>query len=698
MLKAGRAGEAEARLRRFDGEFRWFLFRIAFLCDEAGTVTKWFGINTDIEDRKRAEEALRSSEWSLRQMTETIPQMLWSAAPDGRITYCNHHLQDFTGFSAEAIRGGGWTNLLHPDDVEPTRKVWLRCVEAGEPYQVEVRTIHAADGTYRWLLTNALPLRDGNGKITQWYGTCVDIHDRKVAEASIAASERNLAQIIDTIPVYVWAASSDHSIDFLNKHCLEYLGISREQARDFTWSRVVHPEDYRRHVSTWDKLFASGCGSESQIRLRRFDGQYRWFLFRANPLKDADGSVRWFAVAIDIEEAKQGEDLLRASEWNLRHLTETIPQMLWSAAPDGMIDYCNTRLLDYTGFSGEEIIGDGWRSLVHPDDLEMAARAWSSSIAGGTPFQVEARVIHAAGRAHRWCLTTALPLRDERGRILKWHGACVDMHDWKKAQDELRDMQAELAHVTRVMTMGQLTASIAHELNQPLAGIMTNAGTGLRMLSTIPANVEGARETARRTIRDAKRASEVISRLRALFAKRSAVSEVVDLSAITREVIALSTPELRRNGIDLKATLAGNLPLVVGDRVQLQQVIFNFLLNGIESMAKVVDQSKEMAISTDVDEDGHVRVTVRDSGTGFDVADARKLFSPFYTTKDSGMGIGLSVSRTIIENHQGRLWAELNDGIGATFGFSIPATNSVGQPLRGPDVPLPGPADAGGHG
>lgn len=571
MLSAGRPGEAEARLRRVDGEYRWFLFRTNPLQDNVGTVIKWFGVNTDIEDRKRAERALRTSEWKLRQLTETIPQMLWSATPDGAIDYCNARLLDFTGFSAEEVMGGGWTNLLHPGDVETARMAWLTCIETGEPYQVEVRTIHAVDGTYRWLLTNALPLRDGYGSILRWYGTCIDIHDRKEAEAAIAASE-----------------------------------------------------------------------------------------------------------------------------WNLRRLTETIPQMLWSATPEGAIDYCNARLLDFTGFTAGDIMGDGWKRLVHPDDLHQAVRAWSVSVATGTPFQVESRVVHPADHSYRWCLTSGLPLRDAEGRILKWYGACVDMHDWKEAQDELRDTQAELAHVTRVMTMGQLTASIAHELNQPLAGIMTNASTALRMLTADPPNVDGARETARRTIRDAKRTSEVITRLRALFTKRSTASEVVDLNTAAQEVVALSLTELQKSGVSCRVNLAANLPDVMGDRIQLQQVILNLLLNGAESMRGVAGRSGELVVSTDLEPTGGVRLAVRDAGTGFDPATAAKLFSPFYTTKSNGMGIGLSVSRTIVENHQGRLWAERNEGPGSTFCFSIPSRR-VGESAKVPRIaPAPQSVDASG--
>ncbi|MGA0598380.1 PAS domain S-box protein [Enterovirga sp. CN4-39] len=695
LLASGQPGGAEARVRRFDGEYRWFLFRANPLRDDAGRVVKWFGINIDIEDRKRAEEALSTSEWKLRQLTETIPQMLWSALPDGSIDYCNTRLLDFTGLSADEVMGTGWTKMLHPDDVEPASQVWLSCIETGAPYQVEVRTVHPADGTYRWLLTNALPLRDGYGGIIRWYGTCIDIHDRKVAEAAIVESERNLAEIIDTIPAYVWSAGPDGGITYINRHYRDYLGLTLEDVEGRKWLQVVHPDDLRSHVDFRNACLASGNAGEAQTRIRRFNGRYRWFLNRAHPLERGSKATKWFGVTIDIEELKRTEEMLRASEWNLRNLTETIPQMLWSADPDGSCDYCNTRMLDYTGFTADEIRGGGWRRLFHPDDRERATGAWEASAATGAPFQAEVRLIHASDASYRWCLTAGLPLRDEEGHIVKWHGVCVDMHDWKQAQDELRETQAELAHATRVMTMGQLTASIAHELNQPLAGIMTNAGTGLRMLAADPPNIGGAQETARRTIRDAKRASEVIARLRALFSRRAPAPEAVDLNAAAREVVTLSLTELRRNGVTLRTQLAEDLPSVVGDRVQLQQVLLNLLLNGSEAMRDIADRPRDLLLATERAGDDHVIVRVMDSGVGFDPAHEQKLFDPFFTTKSNGMGIGLAVSRTIIESHQGRLWAKRNAGSGSTFCFSIPA-KAAGQTFIPPQSALPGGMDANG--
>jgi signal transduction histidine kinase len=244
-------------------------------------------------------------------------------------------------------------------------------------------------------------------------------------------------------------------------------------------------------------------------------------------------------------------------------------------------------------------------------------------------------------------------------------------------EEGLDKARLELAHVARITSLGVLTASIAHEVNQPLSGIVTNAGTCLRMLAADPPNVDGARETARRTIRDGNRASDVITRLRALYGKKDSTSESVDLNEATREVLALSVSELQRNQVIVRSELPDDLPLVIGDRVQLQQVILNLIRNASDAMSAVDDRSRQLLIRTEQDGDDRVRLTVQDAGVGFDPQAADRLFESFYSTKNDGMGIGLSVSRSIIESHHGRLWATLNNGPGAAFSFSIPRAPRV---------------------
>jgi len=261
--------------------------------------------------------------------------------------------------------------------------------------------------------------------------------------------------------------------------------------------------------------------------------------------------------------------------------------------------------------------------------------------------------------------------RDQGGE-LEYVGAVQDVTYRRRTEEALAKVRADLARAARVTSLGVLTAAIAHEVNQPLAGIVTNASTCRRMLAIDPPDVEGARETARRTIRDAERASEIVKRVRALFCKKGAASESLDLNEVTREVVALSLSELERNKVTVRTELAGELPPVQGDRVQLQQVILNLFLNASDAMSGVHDRPRQLLIRTDRDEEDRVRLSVRDTGVGFEPQGVDRLFDAFYTTKSSGMGIGLSVSRSIIESHKGRLWATPNDGPGATFSFSIP--------------------------
>jgi len=311
---------------------------------------------------------------------------------------------------------------------------------------------------------------------------------------------------------------------------------------------------------------------------------------------------------------------------------------------------------------------------THPDDIAVVRQVLDRASQGGTDWDLEHRLLMPDGST-KYVRAVAHAVRHPSGQP-KFFGAVVDLTPTKRAEEALNRAGAELAHVSRLTTLSALTASIAHEVNQPLSGIITNAGTCLRMLDATPPNLEGARETARRTIRDGNRASDVITRLRALFSKRGFTLEPVDLNEATREVIALSSSDLQRHRIMLSCELAEHLPMVRGDRIQLQQVILNLLRNASDAMVDVDDRPRQVRISTEREDGDRVRLTVRDVGVGLHAQNIESLFDAFYTTKSGGMGIGLFVSRSIINRHQGRLWAEPNDGPGATFSFSIPCRQS----------------------
>jgi PAS domain S-box-containing protein len=340
-------------------------------------------------------------------------------------------------------------------------------------------------------------------------------------------------------------------------------------------------------------------------------------------------------------------------------------------SPAGELEVVNHQVLTYFGKTVEQLKGWSTSNEVHPDDMPAVVSAWTHSVETASAYDIDHRLLRADG-VYRWFHARGLPLCDAEGRVLRWYILLTDIDDRKQAEEALARARAELAHVAGVTSLSMLTASIAHEVNQPLSGIITNANTCLRMLSGDQPNIEGARETARRTIRDGHRASEVVTRLRALFKRKEVAAEPIDLNDAAQEVIALSLSELQSNKILVRHEFAENLPTVKGDRIQLQQVILNLLRNASDAMRDVDNRPRQLLIKTGSDDNKNVQLTVQDTGIGFAPDAAGQLFESFYTTKEDGMGIGLSVSRSIIEAHRGQLWATSNDGPGSSFMFSIP--------------------------
>jgi PAS domain S-box-containing protein len=355
-------------------------------------------------------------------------------------------------------------------------------------------------------------------------------------------------------------------------------------------------------------------------------------------------------------------------------LLELLPVSAWTLKPDGTPDFVNAVWLEFSGQTPDYVQShpEAWMTAIHPEDREAAVRIFRDGVRSGQGFAFETRSLRARDGTYRWHLQQAVVLRDADGSVVKFVGTTTDIDDLKRAEATLRQAQADLAHVARVATLNAMTASIAHEVSQPVSAILNNANTGARMLAADPPDLVGAAETVRRTVRDANRATEVIRRLRAMFSTRAATLEMTDLNEVARDVIALSTGEMQRSGARLQTDFAVDLPLVSVDRVQLQQVILNLLLNAAEAMAEVQDRPRVLLVRTDLHDEDSVRLDVRDSGVGVDPDNAARLFEAFYTTKPQGMGVGLSISRSIIERHEGRLWAETNDGAGATFSFLLP--------------------------
>ena len=625
---------------------------------------------TDIDERKRAEDALRESERESRLIVDSIPGFIAAFTPGGEVEFVNRPTLEYFGKTLEELKRWGTGGETHPEDLPRVVEVFTRSIVSGDPFEFEVRA-RRFDGVYRWFQSRGFPLRDTNGHIVRWYNLLIDIDERKRAEEALAASERNLKLIIDTIPALAWSARPDGSAEFFNQHYLDFIGLSAEQATGWGWTAAVHPEDVSGLAATWKRIMASEAPGEAEARLRRHDGDYRWFLFRANPLRDESGTiVKWYGVNTDIEDRKRAEAELRRaydSFADAQRLSKTGSFIADLVADDHNWSEEAYRIFEFD--PGTKVTVQRVRDIIHPDDLpsfdSVIARGMS-----GVNVNFAFRIVTSRG-AVKYVRGVAHVIEQIEGRPM-FVGALQDVTESMVAEEALNRARSDLAHVARVTTLSTLTASIAHEVNQPLSGIITNAGTCLRMLDANPPNVEGARETARRTIRDGNRASDVITRLRALFSKKEFSLESVDLNEATREVITLSRSELQRNRVVLQSELADDLPNLTGDRVQLQQVILNLLRNASDAMVDVHDRPRQLLVKTEQMDGDRVRLTVRDAGIGVDPQVVDKLFDAFYTTKRDGMGIGLSVSRSIIERHHGRLWAERNDGPGATFAFLVP--------------------------
>jgi len=438
--------------------------------------------------------------------------------------------------------------------------------------------------------------------------------------------------------------------------------------------REKHRQGFARYLATGE---ARVLGRRIEMTAVRADGS-EFPVELAITRIPLDGPPSFTGYLRDITERKRAEQALRRSEAFLaegQHLGQ-IGSYSWRVATDE-ITWSAELYRIYEIEIGVPVTLELIRSRVHPEDVTLIEKMKmvEQSREGGHNFEWQYR-LRMPDHSIKYMHAVAHSTRDQDGQ-LEYIASVQDVTARRLAEEARDKARSELTHVARVMSLGTLTASIAHEVNQPLSGIVTNASTCLRMLAADPPNVEGARETARRTIRDGNRASEVITRLRALYGKKDPTIESVDLNEATREVIALSWNDLQRNRVIVQQELADGLPLIAGDRVQLQQVILNLIRNASDAMSTVDDRSRQLLVRTEADEDGHVRLSVKDAGVAFAPQSADRLFESFYTTKNDGVGIGLSVSRSIIENHHGRLWATLNDGPGATFSFCIPCGSEL---------------------
>jgi PAS domain S-box-containing protein len=494
---------------------------------------------------------------------------------------------------------------------------------------------------------------------------------------SLQNSEDRLRRVINTIPAYVWSTLPDGSVDFINQRLSDSTGLSADELSNSGWTSIVHPDELTRYISQWHGALAAGEPTESEVRIRMGQRDYRWMLVRNVPLRDALGKIiKWYGTGIDIEDRKRAEEQLRHSEAYLseaQRLSHTgsfgwlvsTGEILWSEETYQIFGY------DDLAKPSLQLVID----RTHPDDRHRVRQLLEQVSTDGGSFDIKHRLLMPGG-AVKYLHVIAHAITDSSGAA-EFIGAVTDITPAIKANESLRNAQADLAHVNRVTTMGELAASLAHEVNQPIAGASINASSCLRYLKRDQPDLDGACQAASRIIRDVNRAADIISRVRQFFRKGAPTREPVDVNEVIREMVVLLSYEITQHSISASTKLAADLPVVVGDRLQLQQVLMNLMINSIEAM-KNVEGIRRLTLNSELSDDGQLLVSVQDTGPGLPIDPADQIFTAFFTTKTHGTGMGLSISRSIVESHGGRLWAINHSGSGACFKFTLPT--AVAEP------------------
>jgi PAS domain S-box-containing protein len=503
-------------------------------------------------------------------------------------------------------------------------------------------------------------------------------------EQGAQTSEIHIRTVIDAFPGFVWNALPDGRLEFCNQGWLEFTGMSLEEVRGKEFATLIHPQDKSDFVEKWAATLVDGHSFQAEARIRRADGCYLWFLIRARPQRQADGKIhRWYGTNVEIEDLKRAQEeiierthaqeQLLESETRFQVMADTAPVLIWMTGTDGLCNYFNKPWLEFTGRTMGQEVGTGWTEGVYPDDVQGCFDVFLPAFHARQPFRMEYRLRRADGE-YRWVIESGIP-RYAGGEFAGYIGSNIDITDLKRAAEErerLRQVKSELTHLNRVTTMGELAASIAHEIKQPISAAHTNAKTCLRWLGRDQPDIEEAREAVSRIVQDVTRASEIINRIRGLFKLGESERASLDVNEVIGEMISLLRSEAGRHAISVHAELAPELPKVSADRVQLQQVLMNLMLNGIEAISEGKAEG-HLTIRSQRNPEDLVQISVSDTGIGLPPDRADKVFDAFFTTKPHGTGMGLSLSRSIIEAHGGRLWATGNPDRGATFQFTLPA-------------------------
>jgi PAS domain S-box-containing protein len=616
---------------------------------------------------------LSAEKRDLRLILDSVPALVSTVTTTGEIDYANGQLLDYLGVSLEQLQD--WPPFIHESDRAMVIERWQQSVESGQPFGAEYR-LRRSDGVHRWFFGHAVPLRGQEGSITRWCNLLTDIEERKHVEDVRRSRERHA--ILDNIPALIAIHNVSGELELYNRAAREYHGASVADPKHWRISDVVHPDDLPALIAARQRAVETGQSVETEPRLRRVDGTYRWFHVRAVRCDDYDGTSRWYSVRTDIHERRLAEDALRRSEAFLLEVQRLSRTGGWRYdLATGIVESAPEIQRVYDVQPGEDISRQQfWFDRIHPDDRPRVQAQFERCMHEKTDYRAGYRIVLPDGSI-RYQYATGHPVTNDADELVEFVGASMDMTEhWlattelERASQAVRDLQLRMSRAAQTATVGELAASIAHEVNQPLAAVVTNGHACLRWLSASPPNVPKAVEAAERIVKDGKDAGEVVRRVRALF-KRTAVEKTrLDLGEVIREVLRLLDSYPARQHVSLDVVLDPDVPPVFADRVQLQQLVLNLMLNALEALEPVSGRVKQLSVRSKRADALQAVIQIADNGIGLD--DPAAAFEPFVTTKPEGMGLGLAICRSIVSAHEGRLSAERNAGFGMTFTVTLP--------------------------
>jgi PAS domain S-box-containing protein len=636
----------------------------------------------DLTERKRAEEALRESEAKFRDYAETASDWFWEIGPDYKFTLLTDNA--FGSDPGERIGTTCWDHAL---DLETEPEKWRlvrATLDARKPFRDFVYCAVGGNGLPMYVRASGKPVFDANGEFRGYRGTGSDVTERRRAEEALRESEYKLRQIIETVPGHLWSTGPDGEITYVNQRILDYSGMRFEDFLRLGWKQLLHADDFSETEKAFSHAIRTGTSYQAVHRQRRADGAYRWYHVRGEPLHDRQGRIiQWYGLSIDIDEGKKAEERLRRSEAYLTEAQRLGHTGTWAFNEATTLYWSEEsyRIWGFDPLQGLPSREAMWQR-VHPDDRDRVRQEARDARREKRDYAVEHRILLPDGTV-RYLEATARFVSSADGERFEVVGTHVDVTERKRAQEErerLRQLEADLAHMNRLGMMGELAASLAHEVTQPIASARNNARAALNFLDRQPSDLGEVREALGAVVGDADRAGAIVDSIREHIKKAPPRKERFDLNTAINEVIVLARSAITENGVSVQTRLADRLFPVRGDRVQVQQVLLNLVLNAIEAMGSVEAGARELVIGTEQSNTGSALVAVRDSGPGIDPDHLERIFEAFYTTKSAGTGMGLSICRSIIDAHGGRLWAEANEPRGAVFQFTLPGAEREHAP------------------